>query len=186
MTAEARRSLVLALVLGLILAPAAVDPQPLAKVARIGYLSTAGGRGPYIGAVQEGLRELGWVEGQNVISEYRGADGKVDRLAGLALDFVRSKVDVIVAMETPAAHAAKEVSGSIPVVFATSDPRKLVGNLARPGGNLTGVTNIGTDIAGKQLELLKGRSRRPPGRWASGSRSSRRAIPARSTEPSAP
>jgi putative ABC transport system substrate-binding protein len=145
--------LVLALILVLLLAPAEAEPQPSTKVARIGYLSTASGN-RYVGVVQEGLRELGWVEGQTVISEYRDAEGNVDRLAGLVLELVRGKVDVIVAMETPAAHAAKGVSGRIPVVFAASDPRKLVGNLARPEGNLTGVTNVGTDIAGKQLELL--------------------------------
>ena len=146
--------LVLALLVGLIVTPPGAEPQPSTKTARIGYLSIAAAQN-YIGMVKEGLRERGWVEGQNVISEHRYAAGKVERLVGLARDLVRSKVDVIVAMETSAAHAAKEASGDIPVVFAASDPGRLVGNLARPGGNLTGMTNIGTDIAGKQLELLK-------------------------------
>lgn len=145
--------LVIALVFGLTLAPATAEPQP-AKLFRVGYLSTTGGS-PYLRVVQEGLRDVGWVEGQNVISEYRGAEGKVDRLPRLALDLVGSKVDIIVAMDTAAAHAAKTASSRIPVVFATSDPARLVENVARPGGNVTGVTNIGTDIAGKQLELLK-------------------------------
>ena len=144
--------LVIALVLGLSLAPATAEPQP-AKLFRIGYLSTAGG--PYHRAVQEGLRDFGWVEGQNVFSEYRGADGNVDRLPRLAVDLVRSKVDIIVAMDTAAAHAAKAASSRIPVVFATSDPAGLVENVGRPGGNVTGVTNIGTDIVGKQFEVLK-------------------------------
>lgn len=126
------RRLVLALILGLIVAPPTAEPQPSTKVARIGYLST--GTRTYAGAVQEGLRELGWVEGQNVLSEYRQAEGQVDRLAGLALDFARRKVDVIVALDTAAAHAAKDAAGGIPIVFATSDPRRLVGSLARPGG----------------------------------------------------
>jgi putative ABC transport system substrate-binding protein len=147
--------LVLALLVCLIVAPPGAEPQSTTRIARIGYLSMAAAQTQYIRMVQEGLRERGWVEGQNVISEHRYAAGKVERLVGLARDLVRSKVDVIVAMETSAAHAAKEASGDIPVVFAASDPARLVGNLARPGGNLTGMTNIGTDIAGKQLELLK-------------------------------
>lgn len=95
------------------------------------------------------------MEGRNVISEYRGAEGKVDRLPRLAAELVGGKVDIIVAMDTAAAHAAKARSRGIPVVFATSDPAGLVENVARPGGNVTGVTNIGTDLASKQLELLK-------------------------------
>ncbi len=125
-------------------------------MARLGYLDHGGRSGnPYVAAVQERLRQLGWIEGQNMISESRNADGRVERLPDLARDLARRKVDVIVAMETSAAHAAKEAVSDVPIVFAASDPRRLVGNLARPGGHLTGVTNVGTDIAGKQMELLK-------------------------------
>ncbi|HVF62688.1 MAG TPA: ABC transporter substrate binding protein [Casimicrobiaceae bacterium] len=90
-----------------------------------------------------------------MISEYRHADRKPERLEGLAHDLVLRKVDVIVAMQTVSAHAAKKASRDIPIVFATSDAKGLVDNLARPEGNLTGVSNIGAAIAGKQLQVVK-------------------------------
>jgi putative ABC transport system substrate-binding protein len=148
------RALALAAALGFVLSPAPAEPQPATGAARVGYLTTAT-RGQYVEAVQERLRELGWVEGRNLTSAYREAGGRIDRLAALAGDLARARVDVVVAIDTAAAHAAKEASGGVPVVFAASDPRRLVGNLAHPGGNLTGVTNVGTDIAAKQLELLR-------------------------------
>lgn len=144
----------LSLLAGLV--PAAIAQQP-AKVATVGYLSL-GARGSaewLFSAIRERLRELGWVEGRNMNSEYRYADRKAERLEVLAAELVGRKVDVIVAMQTVAAHAARKAARDIPIVFATSDPEGLVANLARPEGNLTGVSNIGAAIAGKQLQVLK-------------------------------
>ncbi len=104
------------------------------------------------------LRRLGYVEGQNISIEYRNAEGKVDRLPGLAADLVRLKVDAILAAATPAALAAKKATSTIPIVFTVvADPigSGLVASLAKPGGNITGTTNLNTDLTGKRLELLK-------------------------------
>ena len=148
-----RRFLIISL-RGVVAGPCFAEAQETGKTYRIGYLSTGGGS--YARFVQQGLRNLGWLEGQNLRSEAVHSDGNVERLRTLAIELTRRDLDVIVALDTAAAHAAKDASGSIPVAFATSDPRALVGTLARPGRNLTGVTNIGTDIAAKQLELLHG------------------------------
>ena len=108
--------------------------------------------------VHEGLRELGYVEGQNVTSEYRWAEFHYDRLPGLAADLVSRKVDVIVALSgTPTALAAKSATSTIPIVFINvGDPVEigLVASLARPGGNLTGFSNISTELTAKQFELV--------------------------------
>jgi putative tryptophan/tyrosine transport system substrate-binding protein len=151
------RRRILSLLAGLLPAAAFAQPQPSPKVARVGYLShgSSDSAPSMSGAVQERLRELGWVEGRNVISEYRYADRKPERLEGLAGDLMRRKVDVIVAMQTVSAHAARKSTRDIPIVFATSDSHGLVDNLARPEGNLTGVSNIGAAIAGKQLQIVK-------------------------------
>ena len=137
------------------LASAAVVAQPPPRVARVGYLTLVTSAPGLLEAIQKRLRELGWVEGVNVISEYRFADRKAERLEGLAGELVRRKVDVLVAMQTASAHAARKASRDIPIVFATSDPQGLVDNLGRPEGNLTGVSIIGATIAGKQLQVLK-------------------------------
>jgi putative ABC transport system substrate-binding protein len=126
-------------------------------VPRVGYLThgpSDAARGLF-DAIEVRLRELGWVEGRNVTSEFRYADRKAERLDALAADLVRSRVDVIVAMQTVSAHAAKRATREIPIVFATSDASGLVVNLARPEGNLTGISNIGAAIAGKQVQVLK-------------------------------
>jgi putative ABC transport system substrate-binding protein len=108
---------------------------------------------------RQGLRELGWVEGQNTVIDYRYAEGRFDRLPGLAAELVRLKVDIIVAAPTPAAAAAKKATGTIPIVMiAVGDPvgLGLIASLARPGGNVTGLSfSVGPEILGKQLELLK-------------------------------
>ena len=153
-----KRRRFLALTFGLVPA-ATLAQQPLqpTKLARVGYVgSGTSDSGSFVPrAVQEALRERGWIEGRNIVSDIRFAERKVERLEGLVAELVASKVDVIVAMQTVSAHAAKKASRGTPVVFATSDPKGLVENLARPEGNLTGVTNIGAALAGKQFQLLK-------------------------------
>src|SRR4030095_1307508 len=110
------------------------------------------------GAFRQGLRELGYVEGQNIGIEYRYAEGRTDRFAELATELVRLKVDVIFTSSTPGVLAAKRASSTTPIVFgAINDPvaAGLVASLARPGGNITGLTNLSPDLEGKRLELLK-------------------------------
>ena len=159
-----RRNAGLALLLGPLAfgaAPPAAEAQQAGKVYRIGYLST-----PTRESVEHGveaflraLRDLGWIEGQNLIIEYRWAEGKVERLPDLAADLVRRKVDLIVAPAGSAALAAKNATSSIPIVMIfPSDPVEmgLVASLRRPGGNITGTTlTPGPEIFGKQLQILK-------------------------------
>ena len=157
-----RRAFLGTLAGGLLAAPPAVRAQPAGKVYRIGYLSTSSGTSSYLRpleAFRQGLRELGWVEGQNIVIEYRYAEGRTDRLPGLADELVRLKVDVIAASPTPAALAARNATRTIAIVgMGLTEPvgLGLVASLARPGGNVTGVTySVDADIFGKQLELLK-------------------------------
>jgi putative ABC transport system substrate-binding protein len=141
----------------------AAEAQPTAKVYRIGYLAAGWSSGTAylrpLEAFRQRLRELGWVEGQNVLIEYRFAEGQLERLPGLAEELVRLNVDVIAASPTPAALAAKNATRTIPIVgMSLTEPVAvgLVASLARPGGNVTGVAyGFGTDIFGKQLELLR-------------------------------
>src|ERR1700682_5530822 len=160
-----RRDFVVAVVallaLGVTAAPLAAEAQQAGKVYRIGYLS-APTRASVENALQaflRKLRELGWVEGQNVIIEYRWAEGNVERLPDLAAELVRRNVDVIVAPAGSAALAAKNATSSIPIVMIfPSDPVEigLVASLGRPGGNITGTTfTPGPEIFGKQLQILK-------------------------------
>jgi putative ABC transport system substrate-binding protein len=133
------------------------EAQQQAKLAKIGWLrsgSSSAGRELF----QRELHELGYLEGKNISFEYRHADNKLDRLPALADELVRLKVDVLVASTTNAALTAKNTTRTIPIVFLeVSDPvgAGLVDSLARPGGNITGVTNIAAVLAGKRLELLK-------------------------------
>jgi putative ABC transport system substrate-binding protein len=124
----------------------------------IGYLHYAspGPNAPNVVAFHQGLSESGYVEGQNVAIEYRWAEGRYDRLPALATDLVGHKVDVIVAAGPPAARAAKSATSTIPIVFASADPvgEGLVASLARPGGNLTGISALSTELTPKRLELL--------------------------------
>jgi putative tryptophan/tyrosine transport system substrate-binding protein len=156
-----RRVFVGALAGGLLAAPRIVNSQPAGKVYRVGYLSAGSGtmNSPYVQAFKHGLRDLGWVEGQNIVIEYRSAEGQFDRLPALAAELVRLKVDVIVATPTPGALAAKSATGTTSIVgVSLTDPvgLGLIPSLARPGGNVTGVSySVGADIFGKDLELLR-------------------------------
>jgi len=157
-----RRGSVLALLaLGAAARPLGAKAQQAGKVYRIGYLSapTRASVEPGLQAFLRALRELGWVEGQNLIIEYRWAEGKVERLPDLAAELVRLKVDVIVAPAGSAALAAKNATSSIPIVMIfPSDPVEmgLIASLRRPGGNVTGTTfTPGPEIFGKQLQILK-------------------------------
>ena len=153
---------VLILLPALLTAPLAADAQQAGKVPRIGFLSVTSpsDRPPLLAAFRQGLRELGWVEGQNIVIDYRYAEDRVDRLPDLAAELVRLKVDIIIASGgTQAATAAKNATGTIPIVMiAVRDPvgTGLIASLARPGGNVTGTSGYaGLEIVAKQLELLK-------------------------------
>jgi putative tryptophan/tyrosine transport system substrate-binding protein len=137
-----------------------VEAQQPKKVARIGYLSvlSPSSDSARIEAFRQGLRELGYAEGQNLAIEPRYAEGKLDRLPDLATELVRSNVDVIVVGGSTATRAAKNATKLIPIVMAHgSDPVALgyVASLARPGGNITGLTHLAPELGGKRLELLK-------------------------------
>jgi putative ABC transport system substrate-binding protein len=144
----------------ILLAPLAAEGQQAGKVYRIGVLETMSStlNTANLDAFRQGLRELGYVEGQNFVIEYRSANGRPERFPGLATELVRLKVDLIVTRGTPAALAAEKATESIPIVMATSaDPTRfgIVSSLARPGGNVTGLSTIAVELAGKRLELLK-------------------------------
>ena len=144
----------------LVAAGAVVDAQQPAKVPQVGYLnggflSAIAGR---IEAFRQGLRELGYVEGKNIVIEYRSADGKLDRLPALAAELVRLKVDVIVTSGGSPTRSAKEATSTIAIVMSNEgDPvgGGLVASLARPGGNITGLSTFAPELSGKRLEILR-------------------------------
>jgi len=142
----------------LLAAPLAAEAQQADKVPRIGYLSPNLAAAPHLReAFLQGLRDLGYVEGRNIVIEYRDAEGKFERLPALAAELVALKVDVIVAPNTVAALPAKQATKIIPIVFAVSDDpvtSGLVTSLARPGGNVTGGSLLAPELVGKCLELL--------------------------------
>ena len=143
---------------GLLSTPLASRAQQVGKVYRIGILESipAAQNVANLAALRKGLRDLGYVEGQNLIIEYRSADGRADQFPGLASELIRRKVDLIVARGTPATRAAKNATETIPVVMATmGEPRPIVASFARPGGNITGVTTFSTELIAKRIELLK-------------------------------
>ena len=154
-----RAALGAALALALLVAPLAAEAQP-AKVARIGYLSplSASADSTHSEAFRHGLRDLGYVEGQNAVIEARYADGNFERLPDLAAEIVRLKVDVIVAAPTAAVRAARQATRTIPIVMAFSgDPigEGFAAGLARPGGNVTGISATVAEMAVKRIEFLK-------------------------------
>jgi putative tryptophan/tyrosine transport system substrate-binding protein len=140
-------------------APIAEAQQP-AKVARIGFQSaaSASAMSPRTDAFRQGLRDLGYAEGKNIVIEWRYAEGKLDRLDEFAAEFVRLNVDVIVTAAPSSTRAAKKATSRIPIVMAwDNDPvaNGFIASLARPGGNITGLSSLAPEITGKQLELLK-------------------------------
>ena len=143
----------------LLTAPLAAGAQQAAKVARIGYLSPNLAASPHLRvAFRQGMRDLGYVEGRNVVIEFRDAERKTERLPALAAELVALKVDVIVTEGgTLGPRVAMEATTTIPIVFVAGDPvgSGLVTSLARPGGNVTGLSSLGPELVGKSLELLK-------------------------------
>ncbi len=156
-----RRREFIAMIGGAAASPLAARAQQPGRVPRIGYLSPLNRNASAVirdDAFQQGLRELGYVEGANIVIEYRFADGRFDRLPALAAELVQIKVDVIVALLTQASVAARDATKTIPIVIAgVSDPvgAGLIPNLARPGGNVTGTSSQTSEVVGKSLEFLK-------------------------------
>jgi putative ABC transport system substrate-binding protein len=139
---------------------ASAKAQMTTKTPRIARLSpsSAAADAPVLEAFRQGLRDHGWIEGKNIVMEYRFSDGKPDRLPQLAAELVRLKVDVILTGATVGALAAKQATNTIPIVVVTTGDfvaSGLVSSLARPGGNLTGLTALGQELSGKRLQLLK-------------------------------
>jgi putative ABC transport system substrate-binding protein len=137
-----------------------VDAQQTVKIPRIGFLTAASlsSVAPRVDGFRQGLRELGYVEGKNIVIEWRHAEGKPDRLHEFAAELVRLKVDVIVSAGPTVTRAAKEATTTIPIAMAQdSDPvgNGFVASLARPGGNITGLSSLSSELSGKQLEILK-------------------------------
>jgi putative tryptophan/tyrosine transport system substrate-binding protein len=137
--------------------PLSVLAQPRGRNPVIGYLIPANPE-PVFGYFKEGLQKLGYVEGRNIHIEFRSAEGKSERLAGLAAELVRLKVDILVAAQTPAITAAKQATSQIPIVMAgAGDPvgTGLIASLARPGRNITGTSSTTAEVGGKLLELIR-------------------------------
>lgn len=153
-----RRRFLLATLAGVVAAPLGVEAQQPARPATIGVLASIQLTEAVQGAIRDGLREHGYVEGRNIVIEWRAAEGRSDRTAALATELADLKVDVIVVLSTPAVQAAKNATSTIPIVVAPAgDPiaSGLVVSLARHAGNLTGVTVIGAELSRKQLEALR-------------------------------
>jgi len=156
-----RRTFLCGLALGVLSVSLAAEAQQRGNVAKIGVLeqgaATPSGSGSHE-ALRQGLRDLGYVEGQNLFIEYRFAEGKAERLPDLAAELIRLKVDVIVSGGTLAPLAAKHATKTIPIVLAAAGApveTGLVASLAKPGGNITGLSNVSADLTGKRLQLLK-------------------------------
>jgi len=152
--------LIVIVVLAILVAPLTAEAQQPTKVHRIGYLSPgfSPSRLSTLEALRQGLRDLGWVEGENLTIEYRVAEGEVERLPALAAELVHLPVEVIVAGGSAAIHAAQHATRTIPIVMATANEpvgEGFVVGVARPGGNITGMSNLAAERPGKRLEILK-------------------------------
>ena len=153
-----RAIVMVSLAVSLVSVPLAGEAQQAAKIPRVGLLRPGSPPDPYVDAFRQGLRDLGYVEPQTIALEYRWAEGRAAQLPRLAAELVQLKVDVIVTQGEEAVRAVKQATSTIPIVMATSgDPvgTGLVASLARPGGNVTGLSAVTPDIIGKQLQLLK-------------------------------
>ncbi len=153
-----RRAFIAAMTGGLLAAPLTSKAQLAGKVPRIGVLGEQAPIDPSVAAFRQGLRELGYTEGQNIVIEYRYAHGVIDRFPKLAAELIGLKVDVLVVGGTAAAQSAKAATTAVPIVFVLpGDPvgSGLVASLARPGGNATGTSTVLTELSRKHLELLK-------------------------------
>jgi putative tryptophan/tyrosine transport system substrate-binding protein len=140
-----------------LLTTSSTQAQQQSKVPRVGILFMGGKDQPHLEALKKGLTELGYSEGKNIILAYRYAEGRNDRLQELAKEFVRDKVDVIVTTSTISAQAARHATKTIPIVLTSGSPLQqgLADSLAKPGGNVTGLTVLPSDLSGKRVELLK-------------------------------
>jgi putative ABC transport system substrate-binding protein len=151
---------IIVLLLGITLASVCfAEAQQPTKIPRIGYVSGTGNPsdpGPYVEALRQGLRDLGHFDGKNILIEYRGAEGKVDRIPSLVAELVQLNVDVLVVVTLSSIRAAKQATKTIPIVMVTGDPvaSGIVDSLARPGGNITGLATLSRDLSGKRLEML--------------------------------
>ena len=153
-----RRAFFAAAAVSVVAAQGIARGQQAAKVHRIGFLSLRAGTGQWEDAFRQGLRELGYVEGRNIAIEYRRAGGQLARLPELATELVRLKMEVIAAAGTSATEACRRATTTIPIVFmSVGDPvgTGLVSSLAHPGGNITGLTIVSTELAGKRLQILR-------------------------------
>ena len=153
-----RRTFISSVVGGLLALPLAARSQQAGRTPRIGYLTERSGPTEFEESFLKGLREVGYVDGKNVVIEYRWAAGEAERLLALATDLVRLKVDIIVTAGVPAAKAAKNATPTIPIVMATGGDAVadgLVASFTRPGGNVTGLSLFTRELSGKRLEVLK-------------------------------
>jgi putative ABC transport system substrate-binding protein len=137
--------------------PLAAHAQQTRPMSRVGILTSAAEQSPLEAAVRQGLRDLGYIEGQNLVVEYRDSAGKPDRLAGLAAELIAAKVDIIFTAGSEATREAQRETKTIPIVMTSSNPLglRLVASLSRPGGNITGLSLLGPEASGKRLEILK-------------------------------
>jgi ABC-type uncharacterized transport system substrate-binding protein len=154
------RATFVAVTLGVALLAAAcvAGAQPAARVPRVGMINEFWPTHPFVAAFRDGLRELGYIEGQNIVVEYRHAHGVLDRVTGFAADLIRLNAEVLVVGGSISALLVRAQTTTVPIVFATSgDPVRsgLAATLARPGGNATGISIVSPELIGKQLELLK-------------------------------
>jgi putative tryptophan/tyrosine transport system substrate-binding protein len=150
----------LLIILLMLLTALAAEAQQPGKIPRIGYVSSSGTAttDASFAALRGGLRDLGYIDGKNILFEYRGAEGKPDRIPGLVGELVQLKVDLLFCPNLPAINAAKQATKTIPIVMVSNvDPVELglVDSFARPGGNITGLTLQSLELSGKRLELLK-------------------------------